>query len=236
MGLVAAGFFLSRPSADVAALEASVRAATPEPTAPAAQRLREPLDRKHKELLKIQDNPDFARLPSSMQEEVQRTIQEINTYQELGKKVDGLKRVRFFKKEDEIAALTLEVDKIILPPAYAAEWADTRLAKKIQQYKNELAALAKALADEKNWLQKQAAEGDKLRRMTIPGEGSPERQAWINRADAFLKRKNMAHGVPGIPNMKLRELYEFPSVNRLREDYETVRARVDKIRGGLTNS
>ena len=33
--------------------------------------------------------------------------------------------------------------------------------------------------------------------------------------------------------MKLRELYEFPTVSSLREDYEGIRPRVEKIRGGL---
>ena len=98
------------------------------------------------------------------------------------------------------------------------------------------AALTKAVAEEKDWLKKQIEEGDKLRRMEIPAEESPQRQAWINRADVFLKRKDLTKEVPNVPNMKLRELYEFPTVSRLREDYETVRSRVDKIRGGLSNS
>jgi hypothetical protein len=147
--------------------------------------------------------------------------------------VDSLKRVRFFKKEEDIKTNSRAIDQIVLPTAYQAAWTDTRLVRKLEQYRSELTALTKALADEKNWLKKQTEEGDKLRRMAIPAEGTPERQAWIKTADAFLKRKDLTKEVPGVPGMKLRDLYEFPSVSSLREDYETVRPRVDKIRGGL---
>jgi hypothetical protein len=202
------------------------------PSTLATQRLREPLEPTYHALVKIQKNPEFADLPSTLQGEVLQAMQEIKTYQELGKKFYGLKLVRFFKKEEDIQVNSGELGKIILPPA----WAETQLAKRIRQYQGELAALAEDLAAEKDWLKKQTAEGDRLRRMAIPGEGSPERQEWINKADAFLKRKDLAKNVPRVTNMKLRDLYEFPSVNRLRQDYDAVRLRVDQIRGGLTDS
>lgn len=235
MGVLAAAFFLSRPSAEVAALENAIRTALPPPTASATERLREPLEPKVKELVKIQENPDFGGLPSKLQEEVRQALQELTAYQELAKKVAELKRVHALKKEEDIASQAREVDKITLPPPYAAAWAETRAVKRIQQYKNELAALAKAVAAEKEWLKKQIEEGEKLRRMAIPAEGSPERQAWIDRADAFLKRKELTKDVPNVPAMKFHDLYAFPTINSLREDYETVRPRVDKIRGGLLN-
>ncbi len=233
MGLFAAAFYLSRPTPEVAALENAVQAALPAANAPASERWREPLEPKLKELSRIRQTPAFAQLPAHLQKQVETAIDELTSYQETSKKVDGLKRVRFFKTEEEIPAHARELSQITLPPVYAAHWLGTRLARKIQQYKSELDALAKALAVEKDWLKKKADEGDALRRMAIPAEGSADRQAWIERADAFLKRKDPSREVPGIPNMKIRDLYEFPSVSSAREDYETVRPRVDKIRSGL---
>jgi DNA-binding transcriptional regulator GbsR (MarR family) len=232
MGVVAGGFFLTRPGAEMAALENAIRAALP--TAAGAERLREPLEPRVKELHKILENPEFARLPSKSQDEVQQALRELQAYQALGKTFDALKRVRFFKAEEELEANARAADKIAFPSEYASQWADTRLARKIKIYKNELAALGQALAEETAWLKKQIDEGEKLRKMAIPAEGSAERQAWLNRADAFLKRKDLTKDVPGVPNMKFRDLYEFPTVSSLREDYETVRPRVDKIRGGLS--
>jgi hypothetical protein len=170
-----------------------------------------------------------------MQDEVRAAAKEMASYQELAKKVDGLKRVRFFKKDEDIQTFTQAIDNITLPTRYAAAWADTRLAKKIEQYRGELTALGKALADERAWLKKQTDEGDQLWRMAIPAAGSPERQAWIKRADAMLRPKDLTKEVPGVPNMKLRELYEFPSVSRLREDYDAVRMRVKNIRVGFAD-
>jgi GTPase SAR1 family protein len=230
MALVVTGFYFIRPSPEVAALENSIRAALPSTSA--AQRLREPLDQRYHELAKIQDNSGFAGLPSLLQEEVRDAIQEVNVYQALGKKFYGLKLVRFFKKEDEIQTNSQALDNIILPQA----WEETQLARRMRQYKSELSALAKDLAAEREWLKKQIEEGDRLRRMAIPGEDSPARQEWINKADAFLKRKDLTKDVPHVSNMKLRELYEFPSVNSLRKDYDTIRLRVEQIRGGLANS
>ncbi len=105
----------------------------------------------------------------------------------------------------------------------------------MQQYDTQLAALSAALATEKDWLKSRIEEGENLRRMAIPAENSPEREAWIVRADDFLKRKDLSKPITGVPNMKLRELVEFPSVKALREEYESVRARVEKIRGGLVS-
>jgi len=231
LAAVSAGFVAARPSAEVAALENAVNAALPE--APAAQRLREPLEQRQKELAKIASDPAFGQLPTTLQEEVRAATRELNAYQELSKQFDALKRVRFFKKEEEIPKYSEELAKISLPPAYASAWAETALAKKIRQYESQLAALSGALVAEKDWLKNRIEEGEKLRRMAIPAENSPERQAWIAQADAFLKRKDLSKAVAGVPNMKLRELYEFPTVKALREGYEIVRDRVDKIRGGL---
>ncbi|HWY85585.1 MAG TPA: hypothetical protein VNX28_02620, partial [Gemmataceae bacterium] len=230
MALVVTGFFFIRPSPEVAALENSIRAALPSTSA--AQRLREPLDQRYHELVKIQDNSGFEGLPTLLQEEVRNAIQEVKTYQELGKKFYGLKLVRFFKKEDEIQTNSKALDNIILPQA----WEETPLARRMRHYKSELSALAKDLAAEREWLKKQIEEGDRLRRMAIPGEDSPARQEWINKADAFLKRKDLTKDVPHVSNMKLRELYEFPSVNSLRKDYDAIRLRVEQIRGGVANS
>jgi hypothetical protein len=72
--------------------------------------------------------------------------------------------------------------------------------------------------------------------MAIPGAGTAERQAWINHADVFLRGKDLTKPVPHVTNMKLKDLYEFPSIRTLRADYESIKGRVAKIRGGLTNS
>jgi GTPase SAR1 family protein len=234
MGLIAAGFFLSLPSAELGALENAIGAALP-PSVTAAQRLREPVEPKLRELTKIQEDPEFSHLPSQIQDQVRAAAKEMALYQDLAKKVDALKRVRFFKKDEDIQTFTQAIDNITLPTQYVAAWSDTRLAKKIEQYRSELTALDKALADERAWLKKQTDEGDQLWRMAIPAAGSPERQAWIKRADAVLRPKDLTKEVPGVPNMKLRELYEFPSVSRLREDYDAVRMRVRNIRVGFAD-
>jgi hypothetical protein len=155
----------------------------------------------------------------------------MSAYQEVAGKVDGLKLVRLLKSDDDLESNGREADKIVMP----ADFEGTRIAWKFQQYKSQLVALRLALSAEKDWLKKQIDEGDKLRRMAIPAEGSAERQTWITRANAFLKEKGKdpAKDVPDVPNMKLRQLYEFPSVNSLRASYDAVRQSVDKIRGGL---
>jgi hypothetical protein len=234
--LAVLGFFAMRPSAEVASLENSIRAVLATPESSAALRLREPLAPRLKELIKIQENASFTSLPPPLQDAVRQAIREMTAYQGLAKKVDELKRVRFLKNEDEVQKVSREIDNVVLPPEFASQWGDTRLSRKIAQYKRELAALARALAGEQDWLKKQIAEGETLLNMAIPGAGSPERQAWINRADVFLRRKDPSKQVPDIPNMKLRDLYEFPTVNGPREDYEVVRSRVARIRGGLANS
>lgn len=233
LGLVGAAFFAVRPSAELTALENAVHASLPPPAAKAADRLREPVEQRLKDLTKIRDNPLFPQLPSQQQADVRTALDEMEAYQEEAAKVDALKRVRFFRKDEELDAGRRALAAIELPAKYAAPWKETRLAGKIEQYRTQLDAVDKALTEEKAWLKKQVAEGETLPKLAISGEGTPERQAWIDRADRFLKRKDVSKNVPGVPNMKLRDLYDFPSVSALREDYERARPRVEKIRGGL---
>ena len=233
MALVGAGMYLLRPSAAVAALENEARATV---TAPAADRLREPLADRFKELTAIQENPVYPQLPAHLRREVRQAAQELAAYQAIAKKADGLKRVRFFRKDADISAYTRVLDTIVVPKEYAASWAPTRLAKRLAQYHAELTALGAALTAERTWLVAQQAIGDKLLRMAIPEAGTPEREAWIHSADVFLRSKDLTKPVPHVTNMKLKDLYEFPSLRGPRQDYEQTRARVAKIRGGLGNS
>lgn len=233
MGLVAAGMFLLRPSAAVAALESQTRATV---TAPAADRLREPLADRFKELAAIQENPVFARLPADLRREVSHAAQEITAYQAIAKKVDALKRVRFFRKDDDIPTYTHALDRIVVPKEYTDAWAPTRVAKRLAHYRAELAALSAALAAERDWLIAQHAIGDRLLRMAIPEAGTPARGAWIHSADVFLRSKDLTKPVPHVTNMKLKDLYEFPSLRVPSQEYQSTRARVAKIRGGLGNS
>ena len=213
MATVVTGFSLFRPSAAEAALESEVGAAI---AAPAADRLRDPVGDRIKEWAALQENPAFAQLPAGLKRAVASAAQEAATYQELLKKVDSLKRVRFFRNDDDIIFYKKAVDKIVVPAQYAADWMTTRLAKRLVQYRSELEAVATALALEKDWLTSQQAIGDKLLRMAIPGAGTPQRQEWINNADIFLRGKDLTKPVPHVTNMKLKELYDFPSLRGWR--------------------
>lgn len=233
MALLAGGFLLSRPSAEVVALEGNVRSILPESGA-APEYLREPLDDKIKQLAKIQEDPHFAQLPGKLQDEVRNGKAEFETYRKLLKKFKDLGEPRFLKAETDIEKKTQELDSISLPPKY--DWSETRLAKNMRQYRAELQALGKTVAGEKDWFQKQIAEGDDLRSQTIPGVGTKGRKQWIDQADAFSKRKERGEElaeVPGVPRMKYRELYEFPSLKSARRDWREMKANVERIRKGL---
>ena len=124
--------------------------------------------------------------------------------------------MRFFRSDDDVVVYKNAVDKIVVPQQYAADWTATRLAKRLVQYRGELGAIGAVLAVEKDWLTTQQAIGDKLLRMAIPGAGTPERQDWISNADAFLRGKDLTKPVPHVTNMKLKDLYDFPSLRGLR--------------------
>src|SRR5262249_1403988 len=156
------------------------------------------------------DHPLFPHLPAQQQADVRKAVEEMEAYQEVATRVDALKRVRFFRKDEELDTGRRALAAIELPSAFAAAWSDTRLVGKIEQYRSDLEALAKAIAAEKDWLKKQITEGETLPRLAISGEGTPERKAWMDRADRFLKRKDVSKNVPGVANMKLRDVYEFP--------------------------
>ncbi len=95
MALLAGGFLLGRPSSEIIALESNIRAVLPE-SGSASEYLREPLDDRVNQLVKIQGDRDFAKLSSKLQDEVRQGQKEIETYQTLMKTFKNLGEPRFF--------------------------------------------------------------------------------------------------------------------------------------------
>ncbi|MCI0377946.1 MAG: GTPase domain-containing protein [Gemmataceae bacterium] len=235
MGLVAAGFFLTRPSADVTALEASIRHLLPAQSS-AAERLRDPIEDRIKELTKIQNSPHFAKLAPELQDEVRAGREEMTAYQALASQLEKLQPIRFLQKESDIEKNAKLLDSLAVPEPYTDAWSGTRLAKRIEQYRKELASLKNAVAAEQTWIQEQIKQGEKLRDQPIAGAGTKERDKWFQEVDAYLKRQTRyldTERVPELPAMTYRELYDFQSLRRARDDWAQIKTKLREIRNNL---
>ncbi|HXV74126.1 MAG TPA: hypothetical protein VD713_05290, partial [Sphingomonadales bacterium] len=113
----AAVFVLSRPSAEVTALESRLRRALPGATP--ADRLREPLEERLKQLGDIQADPVFAKLSPLAQEEVHQALAEIEAYQALNKLFkDQVQEPRFISRDEELVKNEEFLEAFALPAQY----------------------------------------------------------------------------------------------------------------------
>lgn len=235
MGLVAGAFFAGRPSPEVAALEKSIRQVLPGRTAPASERLRGNLEDKLKQLAKVQQEPEFAQLPTEMQEEVREAVREIEVYQKHLHKVSELGLVHHLKSEKEIEQKETLLAALEFPAEYAQSWAGTALGHKLKKYREDLTNLRAAALAQKEWFEARGTEGEKLRK-NFPGFARPdEAKKWDEQVEEFLARKEPkeTQSLEKLPAMTYGRLYQFPTVRAAREQWKETRGKLENLRRAL---
>src|SRR5262249_32608821 len=107
-----------------------------------AELLKEPVEDRVKQLQRVRRDADFAKLPADLQDYVSRTLNDLEGYQRYNKEfLEKVPDPRFARSLDELNRIEDSLKQTPLPPAHAAEWAETRAAQRRRQWEQDVDVL-----------------------------------------------------------------------------------------------
>jgi GTPase SAR1 family protein len=218
-------------------LDEKVQLALPKQTATAAERFSgtvKKLRDREKMLTEIATHAEFEHLPRETQKEVTRYRDEISQYLQLYEKSQGVLKLPYFAKNDEeLKDLEKNVLAFSLPEAYAKDWDETKLGRRMKHVRGEYEMLAAEQQKEKAWISGQIEENQKLLRagnrvygklLDQDKEAAQEAKAWHQQYQAQLNAKPMTprdDGVPGVSRILYEDLGKFEPVKTAQKDWKT---------------
>lgn len=232
--LLAGWYFATRPTPEEAALDNRVQTLLAGGENNIAERVREPLDDRIKELREVKANAAYDRLPAATRQRVEQTEKAIEDYQRLN--VEFQKEVRnprLATRQDDLDQIEKSLE------AYAEkvrQWPVTRLEKRHYEWTGDATAIRQAIHDEVAWTRMQIDAGEKLRAaggLVIAKKASPaERESWFKDVHEYLvcgRRHKSNDRVEGT-TVPYRVIYQFDTVAAAERDWRQFKERLDKIR------
>lgn len=243
MALLAFAVYVTRPSAEVIALENALHGLLPAEGAKPADRLKEPLDDKLKQLRKIADNPDFSRLPSASQEKVHDYIAEIEAYQKYNREfLIHVQDPKLATTDDDLALIEKAIQHLPLPATYADAWKGTRVGNRPGLWLKDVKSLREEGAKAETWINEQIKAGKKIEqegyRLLMMGEAAPakEREAWQAHYKEYLEQPfphRPRERPPGAGTVTYDTVYHLQRVDRARQNWDEFKKSLDFIRERL---
>jgi hypothetical protein len=226
-------YALTQPTLDEAALMNQVQTLLAGGEESPAERVREPIEDRLKELEAVQHQPAFAHLPANIQKQVRDTEADIEAYRQLDREF------RAKVRNPRLATRALELDDIEKSlatfDAPLAKWPDTRLAKRQQEWKDEIAAIRKGIAEEVAWTGKQFDEGKELL-----GEGGlviagrfdvSQRERWFARVNEYEVRGRRHKGNDRVAatSVPYRVIYAFDRVEQAERELRGMKEDLGRL-------
>jgi len=236
LAILAGVLYLARPSAELTALANQIGRVLP--SSSPADRLREPLDGRLKELEQIEARPQFKQLSPTLRSEVEQARAEIEQYQQFYKEFQNqVTDPRFAARDDDLDKIEKSLTSFALPEAYAAAWADTKLVQRLQRWRIDIDLMRNAAKEEIAWIQQQIVDGDKLRAQVLQ-KGLPKdrQEAWLEAVQEYVDRKPRHKNIDRIgPNSSLTydHVYKLQSVEQARKRWNEKVETVKKLRAAV---
>jgi hypothetical protein len=243
MALLAFAVYVTRPSAEVIALENTLHGLLPAEGAKSSDRLKEPLDERLKQLRKVAANPDLSQLPSATQTRVQDFIAEIEAYQRYNR--EFLLRVQDPKlatTDEDLELIEKSIKGLPLPAEYADSWQGTRVGGRAALWLKDVKALRDEEARAEAWISEQIKAGKKIEqegyRLLMLGDAAPakEREAWLARYKEYVEQSfphRPRERPPGAATITYDTVYHLQRVQRARQGWEEFKQSLDFIRARL---
>jgi hypothetical protein len=240
LAIVAGALYLIRPSAELTALENHIRRVLP--GASAADRLREPLEDRLKELGQIQQSPQYRQLPPKLRDDVERAQREMEHYHRVYKEFTSQVRnprdaIRDGMRAEELAEIEKSVNAFVVPASYASDWSGTKLVKRQRQMQLDLKKLREAIAAEEAWIKEQAAANEKLIKASggLLAAKAPDAdvKSWLVDVKEYLERQprhKLSERIAPESSLTYDHVYKFQSVIRARKEWDAAKSGVTNLR------
>jgi hypothetical protein len=197
-----------------------------------AEKVREPVEDRLKELDEIEADPAFGSLPSRSQAEIRSIRADVDAYRQLDKEFRAkVKNPRLATKFGELTGIEKALREFDL-----SKWPGTRLAKRQTEWLADVDVLRRAVEDEVAWITKQMAEGEKLREegglVIARRVDAARRESWFSRVNEYLFLGRRHRGNDRIPDstVPFRVVYQFDRVETAEREWQQFKDRLDKLR------
>ncbi len=240
MGILAMAVWVTRPSPEVISLQNALHSLLPAEGAKPADRLKDPLDDKLRQLRRIQKNPSFSLLPSKTQADVDRYVSEIEAYQKYNRELlEKVQDPRLATTEEELARIEKDVKEFAPPPDYAEAWKDTRVGRKTQLWLKDVQALRDESGKIENWINEQIKAGKDLAKGLLGGSGTAkEKESWLARYKVYMDQPWPQRPIdrpPGAGTIIYATVYQFQRVQRARQNWDEFKQSLKFIHDKLVD-
>ena len=242
MLLLAMGVYLTRPGAEVAALENSLSSLLLPDSAKAADRLKEPLDDKLAKLRKIRKDRFFSQLPAARQSQVDHALAEIEIYLKFNKDfLDKVQDPRLARTEADLASIEKSLNAVALPKDHAEDWKDTRVGRRPQLWANDIAILRKEVDNTIAWIHKQIPRSKELQQKGFALLGMSEippkdYESWLGQYKEYMDKAwphSAGARLPGASGMTYETVYRFEGVEKAQQEWEKAKKQLKDVRDRL---
>jgi hypothetical protein len=245
--LGAASLLLFQPNRDLSSLEDKIARL---PAAGSPDRLRGSqayLQAKLQELQRIERDPEYPHVPEPRRAALEEYARELSAYvHAFDAYQKAIKPPHLARNAEELARYEKALADFELPSAHAANWQDTRLAKRLQEARAEYAALHRAENELIGRIQEQIKEtlrlreeGAKLGAAQRAGTLPPVKalDEWFRAVDRHLQPISLlppGDPIPGVAGVTYERLDHLASVRQARAEWTqaqaVLRALADEIR------
>ncbi len=230
MTILAFAVYITRPSPELISLENALHGLLPAEGAKPAERLREPLDDKLKQLRRIQKNPNFTLLPAKTQAEVDNHVREIDAYQKFNREfLQKVQDPRLATTEEDLANIEKAIKEISPPDEYAEAWKDTRIGRRSKLWLMDAKALRDESAKVVKWIEEKKKAGEALEKdgYGVLAKGAAatakEKDAWLERYQKYLDQPwphRPREHPPGAGTITYDTVYRFQPVQQARQNWD----------------
>jgi len=236
------GVYLTRPGAEVAALENSLSSLLLPDSAKAADRLKEPLDDKLAKLRKIRKDRFFSQLPAARQSQVDHALAEIEIYLKFNKDfLDKVQDPRLARTEADLASIEKSLNAVALPKDHAEDWKDTRVGRRPQLWANDIAILRKEVDNTIAWIHKQIPRSKELQQKGFALLGMSEippkdYESWLGQYKEYMDKAwphSAGARLPGASGMTYETVYRFEGVEKAQQEWEKAKKQLKDVRDRL---
>lgn len=234
MALLLGWYFATQPTLDEVALESRAQALVAGSDENVAERVREPLDDRLRELREVRQNPLYEELPAVTRRKIEATESAIEEYRRLNEEYQ--KEVRNPRLATREADLDAIAKSLAAMDAKVAVWPDTRLAKRHQEWLDETRALRQALAEEEAWTREQIDRGEALRTQGFKLLGasatSAEMEPWFKAIHEYQIRGRRHKLTDRVPETTIpyRVVYQFDTLTASERRWRETKMKLDQLR------
>ncbi|HEV3260932.1 MAG TPA: GTPase domain-containing protein [Gemmataceae bacterium] len=174
------------------------------------------------------NDPAFAKMPQSTQDQVRRRLDELKAYQEYEAKLNQITDPQEAKNLAQLQEIATALTRVNVPPEYPEEWRQTRAGRRQADWLEDADAMTRAVTEVGDWYLKLARDGKQVLDNSEAANLPARAKKVLDKADKPpFPEKDPDHPLPGTKRATYAAVFAFDSVAEARRKWEEVRKKLE---------